>query len=111
MLSDRLRQLLTAYVDGELTNRQRKAVVRLLRRSPEARALLRKLQQDAARLRALPRRRLDDEFTARVVAAARRQARQRRQESARPATIPVWVACAAVAAILLAVGVASYFYF
>jgi anti-sigma factor RsiW len=71
MLSDPLRQLLSAYVDGELSNRQRKAVQRLLRRSAEARTLLRGMQEDAARLRALPRQHLDDEFAARVVRAVR----------------------------------------
>src|SRR6185437_14418170 len=55
MLRDRYRQLLTAYVDGELTKRQRRHVARLLRRSPEARQLLRKLQADAHSLRHLPR--------------------------------------------------------
>ena len=39
MLSEPLRQLLTTFVDGELTNRQNRAVLRLLRRSAEARAL------------------------------------------------------------------------
>src|SRR5215831_7986877 len=70
MLSDQFRQLLTAYVDGELSSRQRKAVQRLLRRSPEARSLLLKLQEDARRLRALPRHRLGEVFTARVVRSA-----------------------------------------
>src|SRR6476469_3787745 len=104
MLSDQLRQLLTAYVDGELTNRQRKAVQRLLRRSPEARALLRRLQEDARRLHALPRHQLGEEFTARVLRAVRqRQAERRRRPAAREATFPVWAGFAAAAAVLLAV--------
>ncbi len=45
MLLDRYRELLTAYVDGELTARQRRHVARLLRRSPEARQLLQQLQR------------------------------------------------------------------
>jgi hypothetical protein len=112
MLSDQLRQLLTAYVDGELTNRQRRAVQRLLRRSAEARTLLRKLQEDAVRLRALPRQHLDGEFSARVVVAVRQgQAQARRREAVRQASFPLWAGFAAAAAALLAVGLGSYFYF
>jgi hypothetical protein len=112
MLSDQLQQLLTAYVDGELTNRQRKAVMRLLRRSPEARNQLRKLQEDARRLRALPRHHLDSEFTARVMRAVRQQrAEANRRRATREAVFPLWTGVAAAAAVLLAVGLGSYFYF
>ncbi len=112
MLSDPLRQLLTAYVDGELSNRQRKAVQRLLRRSPEARVLLRRLQEDARRLRALPRLHLDEEFTARVLRAVRqRQAEPRRRPAARETAFPLWAGFAAAAAVLVAVGFGSFTYF
>jgi hypothetical protein len=112
MLSDELRQLLTAYVDGELTNRQRKAVLRLLRRSPEARALLAKLQEDARRLRALPRHHLGEEFTARVLRSVRqRGSEERRRRAAREAALPLWTSVAAAAVVLLAVGFGSYLYF
>ena len=53
MLPDRLCQLLTAYVDGELTVRRARAVQRLLERTPEARELLAQLRANAERLRAL----------------------------------------------------------
>src|SRR5258705_531710 len=53
MLPERDRQLLTAYVDGELTARQRRHVDRLLRRSGEARRLLQKLQAAPHALTAL----------------------------------------------------------
>ena len=43
MLPEQDRELLTSYVDGELSTRQRKTVLRLLRRSAEARELLRQL--------------------------------------------------------------------
>ena len=56
MLSDRHCQLLTAYVDGELTARQRRAVDGLVQRSAEARAFLEDLQSDSAELRSLPPR-------------------------------------------------------
>jgi hypothetical protein len=112
MLSDQLRQLLTAYVDGELTSRQRKALQLLLRRSSEARQLLRQLQEDARRLRTLPRQRLGEEFTARVVRAVQqRQADGTRRPAARPAAFPVWAGFAAAAAILVVVGLGSFVYF
>jgi hypothetical protein len=111
MLSEEVRRLLTACVDGELTNRQRKAVARLLRRSPEARALLRKLQGDAERLRALPRPRLGDDFTARVVRALRLRQAQQRRAAARPSHFPTWAGLSAAAVVLLAVSLGSFFYF
>src|SRR5262249_30056386 len=58
MLRARHRELLPAYVDGELSNRQRRQFLRLLHRSPEARVLLRQMQRDAKALRDLPRPRL-----------------------------------------------------
>ena len=59
MLPERFRELLTAYVDGELSARQRRHVLRLLRRSVEARRLLHFLQSDSHNLIHLPRVRLD----------------------------------------------------
>src|SRR5713226_4046227 len=107
MLADRYHALLTAYVDGELGARQRKAVLRLLRRSAEARVLLRQLQDDAAALRRLPRRRLGEEFPSLVLQVVR----DRRLHPGRPAlprlqprSVPAWVGVALAASILLLVG-------
>ncbi|HXG10356.1 MAG TPA: zf-HC2 domain-containing protein [Gemmataceae bacterium] len=114
MLSDHCRRLLSAYVDGELSARQRKAVLRLLRRSTEARALLRALQEDAQRLRRLPRKRSDPEFQFRLIATfAEQQAElgRFRPPSPQPATIPLWLGLSAAAAMLIAVGIGSYLYF
>jgi hypothetical protein len=116
MLTDRFRQLLTGYVDGELGSRQRKAVLRLLRRSPEARTLLRQLQEDAARLRDLPRQHLAPDFPARVLqAASERQLHPGRRRLARlaapPMMLPAWSGLAVAASVLLLVGFASFVYF
>lgn len=113
MMPDRYYLLLTAYVDGELSARQRKAVARLLHRSAEARALLRQLQQDAEALRRLPRRRLDPDFPSRVVQAIRdRDVKLRRRlEQTSPQPYPVWVGLALAASVLFLVGFGSYFYF
>jgi hypothetical protein len=110
MLPDREYELLTAYVDGELSMRQRKAVQRLIRKSPEARALLRRLRADADTIRHLPRRKLGADFPLQVLATI---ADRRLQPGATPAPTrragwPVWAGWAAAAAILLAVSAAAY---
>src|ERR1700722_15837592 len=63
MLPERLTQLLTAYIDGELSSRQRKAVTRLLRKSPEARKLLQEMQQDSMVLRKMPRKKIKQDLS------------------------------------------------
>jgi hypothetical protein len=113
MLPDHLIQLLTAYVDGELSTRQRKAVLRLLHRSAEARRLYQQLRDDAARLRGLPRARLGRHFAQRVLrnlSDGRLQLDRRSSVAERPA-IPSWVGLAVAAAVLLLVSVSSYLYF
>src|SRR5262249_39620460 len=115
-LPDHYRQLLTAYVDGELTSRQRRHVARLLRRSPEARQLLQLLQEDARSLRNLPRPRLSVDLTEpvlRTIAERRLVPGQRRTitvSSASSWTAPL-VAWAIAASVLLVLGAASYLYF
>jgi len=69
MLADRHYELLTAFVDGVLSGRDREKAHRLLHESPEARDFVRKIQENAARIKGLPRRKLGPEFAAKVVAA------------------------------------------
>jgi hypothetical protein len=115
MLPDRYRQLLTAYVDGELTNRQRRHVLKLLRRSREARSLLRELQGDSQVLRALsrPRTPVPDITLPILETIAARQLRpgQASVVPTRPTGVSVWSALVAAAAVLLVIGVSSYFFF
>jgi hypothetical protein len=116
MLTDRCRQLLTASVDRELSNRERKAVLRLLHRSAEARALVRQLQQDSHRLRALPRQHLGEEFAqALLLTIAERQlqphGRRMRRLHAQPAAVPLWAGMAVAASVLFLIGFGSFFYF
>jgi hypothetical protein len=111
MLADRDYQLLTAYVDGELSARQRKAVLRLLRRSPEARVLLRQLQSDATSVQHLPRQRPGDHFPLRVLGAIAERGLQPAQSAAGAALVrgpSPWVGWAAAAAVLLSVSTLSY---
>jgi hypothetical protein len=116
MIRDHDRQLLTAYVDGELTSRQRRHVVRLLHRSPEARQLLLKLQEDARALRRSPRPQLPVDLSGdvlRTIVERRLTPGQRR--IARISTPMSWAgplaSWAAAAAVLLVLGAASYLYF
>jgi anti-sigma factor RsiW len=114
MLSEEHRKLLSAYVDGEVKARQRKTVLRLLRKSAEARSLVRKMQDDSHRLRRLPRQPSAPDLELRLM-----QAFVNRQESSSPtpalasppATLPLWLGAVAVAAVLLAFAVISFFYF
>jgi hypothetical protein len=113
MLSDRITRLLTAYVDGELDDRQREALRHWLRRSPEARKLLRALQADAERLRSLSRVSLGPDFAQQVLQTigSRTGESTRRSALVFPSPIPVWLGLATAAAVVLAVGLGSYFYF
>jgi hypothetical protein len=114
MLPDRVTGLLNAYLDGELTPRQRKAVHRLLRRSPDARTHLRHLQENVRRLRCLPRQTLGPDFPGQVVQAiADRNLRPARRPVAQPVArpLPAWVGLAVAASLLFLVGAGSYVYF
>ena len=110
MLPDRYRQLLTAYVDGELSSRQRRHVVRLLKRSGDARALLRSLQQDAAALGSLSTPKLDFDLSAAVLhkIRERRLTPIRRQLKPLAPAFPAWVGVAIAASVLCMIGLASY---
>jgi hypothetical protein len=113
MLSDHDCQLLTAFLDGQVGARQHKAVLRLLRRSSEARELLRQLQEDAHALRGLPRHALPADFAAQVmrVAAERGLRPGGPRPVVRPRGLPTWAGLTAAAAVLLTVTAGSYLYF
>jgi hypothetical protein len=115
MLTDHTRELLTAYVDGELTSRQQEAVLRLLQQSAEARDLLRRMQQDAEAVRQLPRQKPERDLTAPVmgiISQRRLRPGSRRQTVARSQpNIAAWAGYGAAAASLLLVALASYLYF
>lgn len=122
MVPERITQLLTAYVDGELSGRQRKAVSRMLRKSPEARKLYHKIKGDSLILRRLPRKKPSFSLTDTVmgnIKATNLQIPIRPEAMGLPPgppplpgkTIPAWVVFAVAAAVLLIVGFGSYFYF
>jgi hypothetical protein len=108
MLPESDRELLTAYVDGELSTRQRKAALRLLRRSEAARQLLRDLQADSAVLRRMPRPARVPDFTPSVLQAiAQRDLAPSAPHRPRFA-VPAWVGAAAAAALVLLIGGGTY---
>jgi anti-sigma factor RsiW len=117
MLSGRERQLVTAYVDGELSARQRRHVARLLHRSREARRLLKKLQRDSCELRRLQTPALETDLAFPVLRTiAERHLAIRRSEPGASATgprdvYPAWAGAAFAAAVLLAVLTSSYVFF
>ena len=107
MLPERALELLTAYVDGELSSRQREQAVRLLHDSPEARQILSKLQEDSQRIRRLPQTKVDPAFAGQVVAAIiaqRGQFNPDRQPVGGRRRIPVWARFAVAASLLAVVG-------
>lgn len=113
MFSDDLSQLLSAYVDGELTARQQEAILKLLRKSATARSMLQQMQADAARLRSLPRHEPANDFAKSILAALSATPSPRRV-AARPAaerSLSPWIGLPAAAAVLLAVFFGSYRYF
>jgi hypothetical protein len=112
MLSDRERELLTAYVDGELRSRRRRLAQRLLELSGEARVLFAKLQQDACRLGDLSPEPLGHDLSIAVLGAIAERKLSPRGKPV-PATSPYagWVGVSAAAAVLIGLGAASYLFF
>lgn len=104
MLPQRITELLTAYVDGELSSRQREQVARLLQESAEARQVLKDLQENQRRLHDLPARKLDAAFAAQVVQAIDSQ-RPGLKSAGQPVVrrrVPTWARYAVAASLLAA---------
>jgi hypothetical protein len=114
MLPDRYTELLTAYVDGDLSARQRRAVLKLLHRSSEARLLLKELQENAHALQNLPARKLNPDFADSVLREI--QVRGLQPGVAPPSPVPVtrfptWARYAAAAAVLAMTAFGGYLLF
>ncbi|MFO0927286.1 MAG: hypothetical protein U0736_09630 [Gemmataceae bacterium] len=106
-------ELLTGFVDGELSAADHRRAEQLLTTNGEARATLQRLQADAHALRHLPRVAAPIDFTVKVLGTlaqdgARPARRSRPPVSPVPRAVPVWVGFAAAAAVLLAIGVGSF---
>jgi hypothetical protein len=68
-----LHELLSAYLDGELTAAERAAVEQVLAADPQARQWLDELRALSHTLRALPRHKLDEDLSRRVLEIAERR--------------------------------------
>jgi anti-sigma factor RsiW len=124
MLSEKTLQLLTAFVDGELSPPRRKLAARVMQISSEARQVVKELQQNAHRIHQLPMRTLDPEFAEQVVRIIRHRNgilvphdEVVHEAEERPATLPMkptrrryskGVRFAAAAAVLLAASAGVY---
>jgi anti-sigma factor RsiW len=115
MLTDQHHQLLTAYVDGELTPRQYEAVMRLLQGSADARDLVRRMQQDAEAVRNLRRQKPSRDLAPpimEIIAERRLRPGARRRSVERPQPrLAAWAGFCAAAAALIMVAIGSYLYF
>jgi len=112
MLAERCLELLTAYVDGQLSARQQRLVQKLLKKSPEARTMLRKLQQDSRDLMELPSPPPAPDVSLSVMQAiAQRGLHPGRRRSRPVGTVPLWRVAAAAAAVLLLTAGASFLFF
>jgi negative regulator of sigma E activity len=107
MLNKRVRQLISAYIDGELSARKRRAVHRLIQSDPEARALYQQMKADSYYLHGLPRVSLPQDFSKRVLTKIQEKGIQPRPAT----TVGSWGRLAVAAMVLLAIGLASYCYF
>src|SRR5207244_5946131 len=91
--------------------RQTRQVLKLLRRSAEARRLLSQLQSDSRELRGLETPTLEIDLSATIIETIDRRGLKPRRRVPAPAPRPVWPGVAAAAAVLLLACVGSYIYF
>jgi hypothetical protein len=109
MLPDRELQLLTAYVDGEISARERERVTRLLQTSSAARTALQLLQSDARAVRELTRLKLGPDFPDKVMRTLARSGIG--LPPPRPPAPAPWIGMAIAASIFVMIAAASYWYF
>jgi hypothetical protein len=104
MLSERIQELLSAAVDGELTPRQRETVDQMLRESSEARELYQEMKRDAERLQHMRRIRLSQDFPAVILKrVAEKKPAPARYQNPIVRWMPVWANTVAAAAVILAI--------
>jgi negative regulator of sigma E activity len=119
MIHANLRELLSAAVDGELSVAERKTAQRLLRESPEARALFAQLKADAGRLKNLPRVAAPADLADNVMAAINDRAMTPTPLPPSRKSAPrfnwsaasIWINLVTAACVLIVISVGSYLYF
>ena len=111
MLPDRVKRLLTAAVDGELDQVERRALQKVLQQSEDARRLHKQLKRDAGILRDLPRQGLPPHFSCNVLQAIGASVHVTPSiigNSPKRFTMPLWANLAAAAAVMMAVCAGTY---
>jgi hypothetical protein len=114
MVTEQIAELLSAYLDGELSARQRSRVTRLLSESDEARQMLCKLEGDALLLREMPACKLPHDLTSTILgniaaSGVQRPVRQvAMRQQGRAVVFPRWLGYAAAAALVAAVSLGAY---
>jgi hypothetical protein len=118
MLPERITELLSAYVDGELSSRERRSVTRILRKSAEARQMLHKLKKDSMILRKLPRKKTQIDLSQSAMGTISLRGIKLPKVESVPQpppgaarTRPFWIRTAVAGVVLLAVLAASYLMF
>jgi anti-sigma factor RsiW len=111
MLTEETRQLLAAYVDGEVSPRQRAQVDSLLSKSAEARNLLEQLQRDSGELRAMKRKTLPQDFSLQVLKNIADKKLQPESTPPPTTTFPAWLGITIAVAVLVLVTVVSFLFF
>jgi negative regulator of sigma E activity len=82
-------ELLTAFIDGELTRRERIDVLRLLNKSSDARGMLWQLQQNSLAVKQLPAKTLPADFSSKIVdIVAKMETPPAATEAPAPASMP-----------------------
>src|SRR5262245_29676822 len=111
MLSDRVKRLLTAAVDGELDQVERRALQKVLQQSEDARQLYQQLKRDSGVLRGLPRQSLPPHFSCNVlqaIGASTHATPSSIGNSPKRFSLPLWANLTAAAAVMIAVCAGTY---
>jgi len=111
MLAEDQLELLTAYVDGQLSPRRQRHVLKLLKKSPEARELLSKLQKDSHDLMELPPPPPAPDLSLSVMQAIAQRGLHPGRRLRPVNAVPLWRVVAAAAAVLLLTAGASFLFF
>ena len=130
MLPNKYMKLISGYLDGELNPRQRKILMKLLRKSPRARKLLRLMREDSQKLTSLSHTHLPNEFPLKIMREIVQLNTQQAETTPAPVALPAptptesaplpvakpwyaasWAMMTMAAALFLAVTAASYVFF
>src|SRR5690348_7488081 len=110
MLAEEAAQLLTGFVDGELSPRERQKVMQLLNQSSEARELLRQLQENVHRIQKLPKHSVQPSLVQDVLQAiAQQQIPTPAPRPSAPVGRALWPKVAAAVAASVVIGVVGVF--